>query len=186
MPTIRTTLIFTFDELDCAAQYRAIRAHIGINVDGTNWWEYVYTDADTIGLKISEFDLGNARKIRGKLTVDLPECCRLIRTNHGKNCETSETAQVYLKGYAIAFAQWRKIETQEDPEAYEDYSIADWWREFADSDIAADITGDFERMLLQDYFSILDKEYDYQTGEDAVRDSIRCNELGFLENGNPA
>ncbi len=186
MPTIRTTLIFTFDELDCAAQDRAIRAYSGINVDGTNWWEHIYTDADTIGLKISEFDLGNAKKIRGKLTVDLPDCCRLIRANHGKNCETFEIAQVYLKSYAIAFEHWRKTETQQDPETYGDYSIADWWREFSYSDRATDITGDFERMLLEDYFSTLDKEYDYQTDYDAVRDSIRCNELGFLENGDPA
>jgi hypothetical protein len=186
VPTIRTTLIFTFDELDCAAQDRAIRAHIGINVDDMAWWEHTYTDADTIGLKISEFDLGNAKKIRGKLTVDLPDCCRLIRANHGKNCETFQTARGYLKDYAIAFAKWRKTEIQQDPGTYEDYSIADWWREFAYSDVATDITEDFERMLLQDYFSILDREYDYQTDDDAVRDSIRCNELEFLENGNPA
>jgi hypothetical protein len=186
VPTIRTTLIYSFDELDCAAQARAIRAHIGINVDNTDWWEYIYTDADAIGLKISEFDLGNAKKIRGKLTVDLPECCRLIRANHGKDCETFKTARRHLKEYTIAFAKWRKTETLEHPGTYEDYSIADWWREFADSDIATDVTVDFERMLLQDYFSILDKEYDYQTDDDAVRDSIRCCELEFLENGNPA
>lgn len=186
MPKIRTTLIYSFDELDCAAQDRAILANMGINVDGTEWWEHTYADADTIGLKISEFDLGYARRIRGKLTVDLPDCCRLIRANHGKDCETFKTAQVYLKKYAIEFAKWRKAETQQDPEFYKDHSIADWWGEFVDINIAADITRDFERMLLEDYYTILDKEYDYQTDEDAVRDSIRCNELEFLENGNRA
>jgi hypothetical protein len=42
---------------------------------------------------------------------------------------------------------------------------------------------DFARTLLEDYRIILNKEYDYLTGDEAVEESIRANEYEFTEEG---
>ena len=107
MPRTETVVraLFKFEELSEEAQDKALEINWDWNVD-CDWWEYIYDDAATIGLAIEEFDLGNSKKINGKLTEDLLDCCKLIRKNHGKDCETFKTAETWLYGYTEAFRKW--------------------------------------------------------------------------------
>jgi len=43
---------------------------------------------------------------------------------------------------------------------------------------------DFKHGLLEEYLSILQKEYDYLTSEESIIESIQCNEYDFDINGN--
>lgn len=175
--TIERTL-YTIDELSGDAKDKALIHFRGINVDH-DWWEHIYKDAATIGLEITSFDLSNRKSITGRLKESLRNCCALIRKHHGKESDTFKTARQYLKGYAKAFAAWRANEVETSPEAYEDHSPGDWLDEFDDEDLAED----FRKELLQDYFSMLQDEYEYQTGEEQVLESVRANEYLFTEDG---
>ena len=178
--TVERTL-YKIDELSGDAKDKALSHFWDTNVD-YDWWEHIYEDAATIGLQIDGFDLGNRKHITGRLKETLRDCCALIRKHHGKDCDTFRTARQYLKGYAKAFAAWRANEAESSPEAYEDHSPSDWLDEFDDEDIAED----FMKELLQDYLSILQSEYDFQTSEEQVLESIRANEYLFTEDGQPA
>ncbi len=53
---IVTTEVYLFDELSDSAKETAIQAHADCNVFD-QWFESEYDDAETIGLKITAFDL---------------------------------------------------------------------------------------------------------------------------------
>lgn len=179
--TIDRTL-YTIDELDDSARDKALNHFWSLNVDH-GWWEYIYEDAATIGLQITGFDLGNRKSITGRLTETLRDCCALIRKHHGKEYDTFKTARQYLKGYAKALETWRAYELETCPEEYEGYSPSDWLNDFDNLEEYEDIEEDFKKALLQDYFSMLQDEYDFQTSEEQIPESVRANEYLFTEDG---
>lgn len=179
--TVERTL-YTIDELNDGAREKALERLYDLNVD-YDWWEHIYEDAATIGLQITGFDLGSRKNITGRLTETLRDCCALIRKHHGKECDTFKTARQYLKGYARALEAWRACELETCPEDHEDYSPSDWLNNFDNLEEYEDIEEDFRKALLQDYFSMLEREYDYQTSEEQVLESVRANEYLFTEDG---
>lgn len=94
MRTFTTThTVYKFDELTDEAKAKAIESLYDINVDH-DWWESVYEDANTIGLKIKSFDL-YSHDIDGELTEDLHDVCDNILDQHGDTCSTHALAQKY-------------------------------------------------------------------------------------------
>jgi len=150
MRTILTT-VYKFDELTEAGKRKALENLYDINVD-FDWWENTYTDAETIGCKITEFDLDRGSYCR--LTCpDAHETARLIVENHGETCETYKLAKEYLKDY------------NEDGEYQGEHDAA------------------FERALGEEYLSILRQEYEYQTSEEAIKETIEANDYDFTNEG---
>lgn len=189
MPRTETIVrtLFKFDELSEEAQEKAIENSLDWNVDDFEWWDCAYEDAARIGLKITEFDLGRRQSINGTLTEDLLDCCKLIRKNHGKDCDTFKTADIYLTDYITAFKEWLGAKDREDMESWElDYTRKDWLNDFRCEDEAAEVQDEFRRALLGNYYSLLDREYDYPTSSEAVAESLRANEVEFREDGSPA
>lgn len=58
------------------------------------WWEFIYDDAESIGLKIKYFDIDGGR-ISGYLMYDAFITKKLILANHGKSCDTYQTVKSY-------------------------------------------------------------------------------------------
>ena len=169
--------LFTFDELSKEAQEKAIEELSDCNVDH-DWWDGTYEDAATIGLKITEFDTDRGT-IRGDLTEHLLDCCKLIRKNHGKECDTFATAKQCLTEYIKAF---KKDGWKEDMDLG-DYTPVKLLSEFSYYDEAADVENDFKKALLEDYLAILRKEYEYLTGEKAIKETIKANDWYFNAEG---
>ena len=76
------------------AQQRALADLCAINVDH-DWWDFVYEDAERIGLKLTSFSEHDAN---GELTMSVSAVCSRIMKNHGKNTNTYETAVWYRNG----------------------------------------------------------------------------------------
>lgn len=96
MKTIQITL-YDFDELSEEAQEKAIINQFDVNVDH-DWWDFVYEDANTIGLHISSFDIDG----RGSITAHLTRIDMVVQSilkNHGNECETYKIAMQYLKDH---------------------------------------------------------------------------------------
>ena len=180
-----TRKLLKFDELSEEAQESILQRHRDINVD-CEWWEHIFEDAATIGLRIDGFDLGNKRSIEGELTENLLDCCLLIRKHHGKGCDTFQTARGYLREYGKALGKWRKVELADDPEYYSDYAPIDWINAFEREDEAQELMEQFKLGLLQDYYSILNREHEYQTSEEQVEQAVVAMENLYTEDGTPA
>jgi len=144
----RTYQVYKFKELSEDGQQKALETLSDININ-YEWWDYLYDDANIIGLKIEEWDLYK-RNIRGKLLESVGEVCRQILLNHGKRRGTYKLAQDYYK------------------------------KKFLNVPYIAE---DFSYCLLQEYLSDLQGAYDYLTSEEAIKETIDCNNYNFTEDG---
>jgi len=92
----KTVAVYTYDELEPRAQERAVDWWLSLGLD-YEWWDSVYEDAETIGLKITEFDCGRSQHIRGDLTGEVRDTVQAILDNHGPKCDTYKLAQAYYQ-----------------------------------------------------------------------------------------
>jgi len=167
MRTIETT-VYKFSELSDSAKEKAIQNLSDINVNDEFWHEYVIEDAETIGLKITEWDI-NRGYAKGKFTESAFDVAESIFENHGGDSETINTAEVYLCSYeATVCKNNRENADEEFPE------------DFLDTE---EIDAEFLKSLLEDYRIMLSKEYGYLTSEKAIIETIEANEYEFLDNG---
>ena len=177
MPLTLTLTLYKFEELSDDAKQKAVDSMRNINVDH-DWWDYIYEDADNVGLEITEFDIYRGT-IKGKLNEDLLVSCKTVRTDHGKDCDTFKTAKQYLAEYCDGFIKWlseNEVDIEESRlDSFEDYT---WSSE------AQVIANEYEKALLEDYLSILRKDYEYFTSDDMVIETIEANEYLFDEYGN--
>ena len=168
MPKERVTRItvYTFDELSDDAKQNAVENLYDLNID-YDWWESTYEDAKQIGCKIEGFDTGRGSNC-DLVCKDACRTARLILENHGNECDTFKLAEEYAKDH-------EKIIYDADKD--EDGEI------LYDADALTDLDAEFERALGEEYLSILRQEYDYQTSEEAIIETIKANEYEFTEEG---
>jgi hypothetical protein len=165
---VREDIVYKFEELSEGAQQEAIERLSDINID-YEWWEYVYEDAERIGLKITSFDIDRGSYCKGKLTESAEGVAKNILSEHGKDCESYETAAGYLK----ELEELREKTRLNDSEYEEGYDDLD----------TEDIDAEFLRSLLEDYRIILTHEYEYLTSREAIKETIDANEYEFTEEG---
>ena len=153
--TTRTT-VYKFEELTDAAKESALAHLYDINVDH-DWWKCVYDDAKTIGCEIRAFDTGRSNSIDLRCP-NAHQTAILIVENHGETCDTMKLADEYLKDFD-------KLDRGEDGE------------------LADEIEKEFARALGEEYLSILRTEYEYQTSEEAIKETIEANDFDFTKEG---
>ena len=159
MKTIQTT-VYQFDELSDDAKESAIQNLSCINVD-FEWWECTYEDAENIGIKLTSFDIESF--CNGEFILSANEIALNISNNHGENCETFKTSELFMEKWQPLFDNYMSTEEGEE-------ELIDCENEYLES-------------MLEDYRIILSNEYDYQTSEEAIIETIKVNEYDFLDNG---
>lgn len=161
MRTVRTKL-YKFSELNEKAQEKAIEKLYDINVN-YEWWESTYEDARNIGLKITGFDLDRNRNAQGEFLLAANEVAANIFRDHGETCETYKTAKSFMEEWEPVFATYMETDDGEDK--------------------LIDMEDEFLKSILEDYSIILQHEYEYLTGREAIIESIEANEYEFLQDG---
>ena len=170
-----TRMLYKFDELSDDGKKKVIEKLWDLNVD-YEWWEFIYEDAEQVGLEITEFDLDRGAYVKGKFTQAAIDVANEIIKEHGKDCETYKTAMEYIEEYAYMENHYRDMAIKEDDDAY--WDVEDMYTD--------DIDIDFRQALLEDYASILQKEYNYQTSREAIIETIEANDYEFTADGNLA
>lgn len=106
----------------------------------------MYGDAERVGLKIKEFDLGRGSYVKAEFTASAEETAHAIEKEHGETCGTYKTAKEYLKERDELIDTWPKDEN------------GDFENE-CQLDVELDILdNDFLASLQEDYRVILEKE----------------------------
>jgi hypothetical protein len=168
----RTRTIYTFDELSEQAKEKA-RDWWREGALAYNWWEFIYEDADGIGLKITGFDLDRRRHATGEFTPPAVEVAGMIIKDHGEKCETFATATAFLK----------------ERESFMESAEKDEWGELATYELQGeleDMEKYFLKSLLEDYAVMLQREHDWQLEDEQAEASIRSNGYEFTEDGEVA
>jgi hypothetical protein len=91
--------------------------------------------------------------------------------NHGENCDTRTLADEYLKDHDKIIDE---AERDEDGELADEYTV---------DKLLDELNAEFQRALGEEYLSILRKEYEYLTSEEAIIETIQANEYEFTEDG---
>ena len=161
--------VYKFDELSDEAKAKAVD-ELRYDNSGHDWWDSIYDDAKTIGLKINEFDLDRNRHAKGEFLLSANEVAQNVFNNHGENCETFKTAKEFMN-------DWQHIFNNYMDEAHENYES----RESEDEMLS--LEDEFLKSILEDYSIMLQHEADYLSSDEAVIEMIEANEWEFTEDG---
>ena len=88
-----TTTLYSYDELSEDAKDKAIEEMYDINVNH-DWWEFTYDDAETIGLKITGFDIDRGSYCSGDFINSAYSVAKSIIKNtvkHAKHTRQHKT-----------------------------------------------------------------------------------------------
>lgn len=151
--------VYEFNELSDAAKTVAIDKCRYINTD-FDWFEYMYEDAENIGLKINGFDLYRGQ-IDAGLIYDVEKCCKLILAEHG---ETTETYKL-----ATAAQKWIEDANKVDDKDFDDEM--------------AIVEERFLHGLKRMYINMLQNEHIYLESDVAIIEAIESNNFEFYSNG---
>ena len=168
---IEETKVYQYEELSDQAKEKA-REWFGRDDPDYDWWDSTFYGANTIGLTITSFDLGNRKDIQGHLNISVKQSCEKILKAHGPSCETYKLAEQWqAKSEALdkAIAEHCADDSDEERSRLEDEQEQN--------------EKEYEYALLQEYFSILDNEYEYLTSDAQIEESIIANEYEFTEEG---
>ena len=172
----KTINLYQFNELSEEAKQTAISKLYDINVN-YDWWDCTYDDAANIGLKITSFGLDRNKHAQGEFTQDADYCARKIIADHGDMCETHKLAKNY-------FAEYNDLVTKYSDGVQTDKVAED--NEYDFDQEADDLEREFLRDLLEEYANILQRECEYLQTDEAIIETIECNEYEFTEDGKRA
>lgn len=152
-----TYKIYKFEELRDEAQEKAIEKLYDINIHD-DWYYFTYEDAKNIGMIIEAFDIDRGSFLDAKWLFDAQKVAENILSDHGEGCETYEIAKQYLANWDI-LTEDEKEEQEEEQEK------------------------EFFQQLREEYLAMLRREFEYMTSEEAIKESIICNEYEFTSEG---
>lgn len=148
--------VYEFDELSEEAQQKALEKLFDINVQH-EWWDWITDDAAQVGVDIQEFD-HYIQSIGGRFTKSHLEVADAILKEHGEECDTFKLASEFKRAVSA-------LDEDEDHEEIDK------------------LEKEFKRAVLEEYLSVLRKEFDYQTSRECLVESIKANDFMFLESG---
>jgi hypothetical protein len=164
-----TRALYKFDELSDKAKDKARDWWKEVAL-GYEWWDFIYEDAERVGLKITGFDLYRSCGATGEFFLCPVEVAGRIKENHGETCETYAIATAFLK----------------EREAFMDGAEKDEYGDLATYKLEGeleDIEEDFLKSLLEDYALMLQREYEWRREDEQVEEEIRANDYEFTEAG---
>jgi hypothetical protein len=159
---------YKFDELSDRAKQNAIDKLRDINVD-YDWWDYVYDDAETIGVKITGFDIGRGSYCEMEFQDSRVGVAELILKNHGEMCDTYKLAKTFLEDMGKAMP--------------DNYDELEYDEQVKIDDAVDELKDEFENTLSGEYLSMLRQEYEYLTSDEGIIETIECNEYEFDADG---
>lgn len=160
---MKTIQVYLFEELTKDIQEQLLRKYENVNVD-YDWWQYVYDDAENVGIEINRFDI-YYRNINISIN-NYQETAEKILEEHGEECGTHKIASAFLPEYlTLKNMLSNNPDSQHIQERLEELERT------------------FQRNLGRAYLTMLKDEYDYQTSEEAIRNTIIASEFYFTESG---
>jgi hypothetical protein len=163
-----TIKIYQFHELTDEAKQKALEQFYDINVDHS-WWDFTYEDAENVGMKLTAFDLDRST-IDGEPTIGALESIEAILENHGKGCDTHTLAGEWKQTFQNAYHALDLLYAIDCPAP----DVEEFIKESEE---------EYFHLLKDKYLSILQKEYEYLTSEEAIIETIEANEYEFTEDG---
>jgi len=172
MKTIEIQL-FKFNELSDKAKEKALVQYYDWNVN-FDWWDSVYYDAKNVGIAINGFDIDRGNYCKIEFRYDETDICHKIIMEHGENCETHKIATKFLSDYDELVKKYS--------DGVKTNIVAEDNEEDFDNEII-ELETELHHELSEEYLSILRKEYEYLTSEEAIIEALEANKIEFTIDG---
>jgi len=154
--------VYKFDELDKQTREKVIENYRFINVEDTFWYDWIKEDFIRLGLEIQEFDLGRRNYI--KIYIDnLEETSKSILQEFGDSVAIKQTAKNYIDEYNKIQANFK-----EDEDIERELEILD---------------EEYEKEYSEDILSYIRLNYDWETTDEAIIETLRANDYDFTTEG---
>jgi hypothetical protein len=148
-----TINLYKFNELSDDVKKRVIDRNRHINLEH-GWWDNVYDDAENIGIRIANFDL-DRRSIGVELLMSEIGIAEKILSEHGDSCETYKLAEKFIN----------------DCNSNDDDEVVD------------QLADDFRDAIADEYLSILRREEEYLSSDDAISNQLIISDIDFVADG---
>ena len=154
--------VYKFDELDKQTREKVIEYYRYINVEDTFWYDWIKEDFIRLGLEIQEFDLGRRNYI--KIYIDnFKDTSESILQEFGDSVGVKQTAKNYLDEYEKILSNFK-----EDEDIERELEILD---------------EKYEKEYSEDILSYIRLNYDWETSDEAIYQTIEANDYNFTWNG---
>lgn len=165
--------VYKFEELNSKAQAKAIDKNSDMTTLGA-WFDSMYSDAETVGLKLTGFEISEVISADGHFVDDAYLAALLVMEHHGPDTDTYKLAEVFAKSWSDAVALHsdgfvkNRVEHGKE-QAFDDYT--------------SDSVEMFLRDFLEAYAKLLYAQYEYLTSEEQIKEYLITNEYEFLADG---
>jgi len=152
---------FQFEELDSQTQEKVIENNRTINVDSDFWYQCELDNYKTeLKIKVNEFDI--YRRTINITIEDSFNTAESIVKFFNKKSSIVKTAKIFINDIEKLLKKYE----------FENY---DTDREYLEEE--------FRREIAEEILSILTRDYEYQTSDDGIKETILANEYEFTEDG---
>lgn len=154
--------VYKFEELDKPTKEKVIENYRYINVEDTFWYDWIKDDFKRLGLEIQEFDLGRRNYI--KIYIDnFKDTSESILQEFGDSVGVKQTAKNYLDEHEKI-----QVNFKEDEDVEREVELLDI---------------EYEKEYSEDILSYLRLNYEWETSDEAVINTIEANEYDFTTKG---
>lgn len=154
--------VYKFEELDKQTREKVIENYRYINVEHSTWYDWIKEDFNRLGLEIQEFDLG--RRNYAKIYIDnFEDTSKNIIEEFGDSVLIKQTAKNYINEYEKIQANFK-----------------------VDEDIEREVElldEQYEKEYSEDILSYLRSNYDWETSDEAIYQTIEANDYDFTTEG---
>lgn len=206
--------VFKFDELDESAQERALDYFRESACDDSYWYESIYEDTARIFDILGIHSERQERLMSGKTRTVKPNVCFSGFCSQGDgacfegNYSYAKNASKKIREHAPQDSELHRIADEltalqrksfyqlaatvkHSGHYYHEHctsiDVEDSRRSYGDCDEStAESVADLLRDLMRWIYKQLESEYEYQTSDEAIKESIAANEYEFDESGNIA
>jgi hypothetical protein len=154
--------VYKFEELDKQTREKVIDNYRNINVEDFQWYDWIKDDFNRLGLEIQEFDLG--RRNYAKIYIEnFEDTSKNIIEEFGDSVLIKQTAKNYINEYEKIQANFK-----EDEDIEREVELLD---------------EQYEKEYSEDILSYLRSNYDWETSDEAIYQTIEANDYDFTTNG---
>jgi hypothetical protein len=165
MPQTKSYTVYSFDELNEEQRQNAVNNLRYSNVD-YEWWDFIYEDAKTCGIIIDGFDVDRESYCNIK-SIESDTADKIIK-EHGETCETYKIAKEFIEQRTVIETTKRLLNNEE---------------EYLEDNEIEELQEQLKKDMSKEYLSILRKEYEYLTSDEAIIETIKSNNYQFTEDG---
>ena len=154
--------VYKFEELDKQTREKVIDNYRFINVEDRFWYDFIKDDFNRLGLEIQEFDIG--RRNYAKIYIDnFEDTSKNIIEEFGDSVLIKQTAKNYINEYEKIQANFK-----EDEDIEREVELLD---------------EQYEKEYSEDILSYLRSNYDWETSDEAIYQTIEANDYDFTTEG---